>query len=74
MTRLCRQGLLCPSTPRLRAGPRASLRIHLIAKQGQGDSPVVSNVPDFLTRRHVADYELFGFYSDPHHGHLRAAV
>jgi len=50
------------------------LRICLIAEQGQRDSRVVSNVPDFLMRRHVADNELFVFYSDPHYGDLRAAV
>jgi hypothetical protein len=50
------------------------LRIGLIAKQGQRDSRVASNIPDFLMRRHVADYELLLFYSNPHHGDLRAAI
>src|SRR5262249_24856139 len=50
------------------------LRICLIAKQGQRDSRVALNVPDFLMRCHVADYELFIFYSDPYYGDLRAAV
>src|SRR5215470_10095901 len=48
--------------------------VYLIAKHGQRDSRVALNVPDFLMRCHVADYELFVFYSDPHHGDLRAAV
>src|SRR5262245_28200501 len=50
------------------------LRICLIAKQGQRDSRVALNIPDFFMRRQVADYELFIFYSDPHYGHLRTSV
>src|SRR4029077_10435629 len=49
-------------------------RVCLIAKQGQRNSRVALNVPNLFMRRHVADYELFVFYSDPHHGDLRAAV
>src|SRR5580765_5473858 len=51
-----------------------SVCVYLIAKHGQRDSRIVLNVFDFLMCRHVADYKLFVFYSDPHHGDLWAAV
>src|SRR5262245_10728554 len=51
-----------------------SLRICFTAKQGQCNSRVALNIPDFFMRRQVADYELFIFYSDPHYGHLRTSV